>query len=109
MRYLCMAIHYPRPEYRDDLLRLMRRVNAVLRDQPGLLQLGDFDDAAQGRIIAVSVWESAAHFRAGWPQAATALAEARYDLWETRPLEFIASDEIAETAAPDERRGSPPA
>jgi hypothetical protein len=58
VRYLFMAFHYPKPEYRNDLLTWIHRVGAALRAQLGLLQLGDFDDVAHGRIVAVSIWES---------------------------------------------------
>ncbi len=98
MRYLFMAFHYPKPEYRNDLLQWIVRVGAALRAQPGLLQLADFDDAANGRIVAVSIWESAAHFRAGREKAMASLpGEAPYDLWETRPLEVFTLGEIEET------------
>jgi quinol monooxygenase YgiN len=100
VRYLFMAYHYPKPEYRDDLLRWTQRVAAALRAQPGLLQVGDFDDPANGRIVAISIWESAAHFRAGWGPAMASLgAEAPYDQWEIRPLEIVALAEIEEPAA----------
>ena len=103
MRYLFMAIHHPRPEYRDDLLRWMQRVGAALRAQPGLLLLGDFDDPANGRIVAVSIWESEGHFRTGSAQAFASLgAQAPYDLWETRPLEVVTIGEIPETVVPPE-------
>ncbi|HEU5440436.1 MAG TPA: hypothetical protein VFU88_14185 [Ktedonobacterales bacterium] len=98
MRYLFMAIHYPKPEYRNDLLRWIQRVGAALRAQPGLRELGDFDDRANGRILAVSIWESAEHFRAGRERAFASLGEeAPYDLWESRPLEVYTLEEIEET------------
>jgi len=56
VRYLFMAFHYPKPEYRDDLIRWIGRVSAALRAQPGLLTVADFDDPASGRIVAVSIW-----------------------------------------------------
>lgn len=103
MRYLFMAFHYPKPEYRADLLLWIQRVGAALRAQPGLLQLGDFDDPANGRIVAVSIWESAEHFRTGRHKAMASLGEeAPYDLWETRPLEVFTLGEIPETAVSPE-------
>jgi quinol monooxygenase YgiN len=103
MRYLFMAFHYPRPEYRNDLLEWIQRVGAALRAQPGLLELADFDDPANGRIVAVSIWDSAEHFRTGRERGMASLnAEAPYDLWETRPLEVFTLEELAETAAPSE-------
>jgi hypothetical protein len=103
VRYLFMAIHHPKPEYRDDLLRWMQRVGAALRAQPGLLLLGDFDDPANGRIVAVSIWESEGHFRTGSARAFASLgAEAPYDLWETRPLDVFTIGEIPETVVPPE-------
>ncbi|MGH2487438.1 MAG: hypothetical protein ACRDHE_15645 [Ktedonobacterales bacterium] len=98
MRYLFMAFHYPRPEYRDDLLRHIHLVGAALRAQPGLVQLADFDDPANGRIVAVSIWESAEAFRMGRARAmASHDEEPRYDVWESRPLEVFTLGELAET------------
>jgi heme-degrading monooxygenase HmoA len=94
MRFLFMAFHYPRPEYRDDLLRAMHRFGVALEAQPGLLQLADFDDPANDRVVALSLWESAEHFRAGRANAADALSDADFDLWETRPTEVFALGEI---------------
>ena len=94
-QYLFMAFHYPRPEYRDDLLRWIQRVGAALQSQPGLLQLADFDDPANGRIVAVSLWESAEAFRTGQLRAFASLdGEPRYELWETRPLEVFTLGEL---------------
>jgi heme-degrading monooxygenase HmoA len=95
MRFLFMAFHYPKPEYRDDLLRAMRHFGAALEAQAGLLQLADFDDSANDRLVALSLWESAEHFRAGRANAADALSDANFDLWETRPTEVFALGEIA--------------
>ncbi len=90
-----MAFHYPKPEYRNDLLRWIHRVAVALRAQPGLLELADFDDATNGRIVAVSIWESAEHFRVGSERAFAALGEeAPYDLWEYRPLEVFTLGEV---------------
>jgi quinol monooxygenase YgiN len=106
VRYLFMAFHHPRPEHRDDLVRWIQRVGAALREQPGLLQLADFDDPANGRIVAVSLWESAEHFRVAREKAFASLGEdAPYDLWETRPLEVFTLGELAETADPPATAG----
>ena len=99
MRFLFMAYHHPRPEYRDELLRWIERVGATLKAQPGLLELADFDDPVNGRIVAVSIWESAEHFRVGRERAMDSLGEeAPYDLWETRPLEVFTLAELEGTA-----------
>ena len=95
MRYVFMAYHHPRPEHRLALVRWTQRVAAALRAQPGLLLLGDFDDTANGRIVALSVWESKTQFESGWKAALDSLNdEPPYDLWEARPLEVIAGNEL---------------
>jgi hypothetical protein len=100
VRYLFMAIHHPKPEYRQDLVMWIGRVGAALRAQPGLLHLGDFDDAPNGRIVAVSIWESEEHFRIGRDRAFAFLGEnAPYEMWETRPLEVFTLGELEDTAA----------
>ncbi|HEU5440260.1 MAG TPA: antibiotic biosynthesis monooxygenase [Ktedonobacterales bacterium] len=103
MRYLFIAFHYPKPEYRQDLLRWISRVGAALRAQPGLLQLGDFEDAVNGRIVAVSVWESADHLRTARELTFASLgAGALYEVWETRLPEVFTLGELEETAAASE-------
>ena len=100
MRYLFMAIHHPKPEYRQDLVTWIGRVGAALRVQPGLLHLGDFDDVATGRIVAVSIWESEEHFRTARERAFASLGEAApYEVWETRPLEVSTLGELEDPAA----------
>jgi hypothetical protein len=95
-----MAIHHPKPEYRQDLVTWIGRVGAALRAQPGLLQLGDFDDVAHGRIVAVSIWESEERFRIGRERAFASLGEeAPYEVWETRPLEVFTLGELEDPAA----------
>ena len=99
MRFLFMAFHYPKPEYRADLVQWIHRVGAALQAQPGLLELADFDDPENGRIVAVSIWESAAHFRLGRERAMDSLGEdAPYDLWETRPLEVFTLGELEDAS-----------
>ena len=100
MRYLFMAIHYPKPEYRQDLVTWIGRVGAALGAQQGLLELADFDDVATGRIVAVSIWKSEEHFRIGRERAFASLGEdAPYDVWETRPLDVFALGELEDPAA----------
>lgn len=99
MRYLFMAFHYPKPEYRDDLIRWIQRAGTALKTQPGVLELADFDDPANDRIVAVSIWESAEHFHVGRKRAFDSLGEdAPYDLWERRPLEIFTLGELEGTA-----------
>jgi quinol monooxygenase YgiN len=101
VRYLFMAFHHPKPEYRDALIRWIGRVSTALRAQPGLLTVADFDDPANGRIVAISIWESAEAFREGRARAFASLGEdAPYDLWETRPIEIVTLGELAEPGAP---------
>ena len=59
MRFAALAYHHPRPEHRDELLRGLGECGAALKAQPGLLELAGFDDPVNGRIVAVSIWESA--------------------------------------------------
>lgn len=100
MRYLFMAFHFPKPEYRADLIEHIHHVGAALSAQPGLLQLADFDDPAHGRIVAVSIWESEEAYREGSRRAFASLdVTPNYELWESRmPLEVFTLSELAETA-----------
>jgi heme-degrading monooxygenase HmoA len=100
MRFLFMAFHYPKPEYRAELLQWIERVGTALKAQPGLLELADFDDPEHGRIVAVSIWGSAEHFRLGRENAMNSLGEeAPYDIWEARPLEMFTLGELEDASS----------
>ena len=93
MRYLNFAVHYPKPEHVEDLLDAMHQLADAVHDSPGLLQMAAFHDEANDRILAVSIWQSAAEFESARAQMIPIVAHTPFNAWERRPREIIALSE----------------
>lgn len=65
-RILAQAVHYPHAEHRDALIAAMRALIESAADTPGLDEIGAFSDGE--RVVAISVWQSAADMQAGMAQ-----------------------------------------
>src|SRR5437868_6808012 len=93
MAFAFIAIHYPRPEHRDDVLQSMTRVGDLLRGSPGLVQIGPWKEEEGNRLIGLSIWQSRQDFERAlqalgrFSDAGTA-PDDRGD-WEERPPEEI--------------------
>jgi hypothetical protein len=96
---LVHAIHYPKPEHVDDLLRAMGQLSALTGDISGLEAIGAFTDEATGRIFAISLWSSAEALQAGSAQLFASLANVPFDVWERQPRELLTLPE-ADLGAP---------
>jgi quinol monooxygenase YgiN len=93
MRFLSLAIHYPKAEHHDELIAAMARLGSALATTPGMLQATAAGD--QQRIVALSIWESRAAFVAAGPAIAAAIADVPFDRWEARQRELFGLDELA--------------
>ena len=96
-RHLYMAIHFPRPEHVDDLLRAMTGLGSAMRAVAGLLEVSVWRD--RDRIVAMSVWESGAALDDAAPTITRAVADVPFDQWEARPRELLRLDELELPAA----------
>ncbi len=94
MSYLYLALHYPKPEHISDLLGAMQRLNHSLQDAPGLLHIGAWHDAANDRIVAISIWQSQEVFQEALGRFASAVASVPFAEWERRPRELIRAAEV---------------
>ena len=94
MRYLSLAMHYPKPEHVDDLLGAMKRLGEALQAVPGLLEASAWKDQASGRIVAISTWESQQAFLKARPVIGEAIKDVPFDEWEAKHRELINFDEI---------------
>jgi quinol monooxygenase YgiN len=95
MRYLSLAIHYPKLEHVDDLLGAMKRLGESLQTAPGLLEATAWKDQASGRIVAISTWESHQAFLNARPVIGEAIKDVPFDEWEAKPRELFNLDELA--------------
>ena len=84
-----IAIHHPRPEYRDTVLASMRRVEAASLGAAGLVRMGPWREVDGGRLVGIAAWESREAFEAAAPGIFEAVADDPFDLWETRPAESL--------------------
>jgi len=94
MSYLYLAVHYPKPEHRNDLLAAMQRLNAALQDAPGLIHIGAWQEESGTRIVAISIWESQNAFQEALGRFASAVGDVPFGEWEQRPRELIRASEI---------------
>lgn len=93
MAFTFIAIHRPKPEHRDDVLRSMQRVGDVLSGSPGLVQIGLWTEEDGNRVIGISVWESRDAFEralqtVGRFSVAGSQDRSREE-WEEQPAEEI--------------------
>lgn len=83
--FVHLAVHYPKPEYADDLLASMRRVDNAAQGAPGLVQIGAWRDQKSGRLVGLAIWESQEAFQAAAERIFQAVADDPFDLWSERP------------------------
>lgn len=88
-----IAIHHPRPEYRDAVLESMRRVEAAARGAAGLVRIGPWQEQDGGRLVGIATWASREAFEAAAPGIFAAIADDPFDLWETRSPETLYLEE----------------
>ncbi len=84
-----LAIHNPKPEYRDVLLASMRRVDAAAAGKPGLIRINGWSEIDGGRLVGISMWESMDAFRAAVDDIFAVVAGDPFDLWESGPVESM--------------------
>jgi quinol monooxygenase YgiN len=97
-RVLLHATHYPHPEHVDDLLAAMAKLLAAAPGIDGLEEIGAFRDDESGRILAISVWSSAAALQAGSSTLFASLGDVPFDEWERRPGELLTLPEAVPAA-----------
>ena len=84
-RVMAQAVHYPKPDHREDMLAAMTRLKAAAEGLDGLDEIGGFEDAEGARIVAISVWASPEALQAGMPVLGAAIADVPFDEWERQP------------------------
>jgi hypothetical protein len=94
-RVLARALHYPKPEHREDLIAAMKRLAAAAEGVAGLDEIGAFEDTEGGRLVAISVWASPEAMRAGLPVLGAAIADVPFDEWESQPSSMAFMPQVA--------------
>ena len=99
MRFLYLAIHYPKPEHTTDLLVAMQGLGTAMRSADGLIEATAWLDQDSERIVATSVWESEASFQQAIPIIGGSVRDVPFDVWEERPRELLRLVELPPPAA----------
>lgn len=89
--FQAIAIHHAAPEHVDDFAQHMRNVVAATEGAPGLLAFDCWRDTAiEGRLLAVSRWESEQAFRDALPRIGS-LRHRRRPEWSVADDELLTS------------------
>lgn len=83
-----MAIHHPRPERRNDLLRGMTEMAEIMAGAPGFIEAGPWEEVDGGLIVGLSRWTSQEAFLAAAPPG-VGTPTADIHQWETRPRQLF--------------------
>ena len=87
--FVHLAIHYPRPEYVEDVLASMRRVDKAAGGTPGLIQMGAWRDEGGNRLVGLAMWESQEAFEASAARIFQIVADDPWDQWCERPIDVF--------------------
>ena len=85
---MTLAIHYPKPENRQDILDAMKKINEVTYDIPGLVIDGAWLDEKGDRIIAMALWDSKEAADVGWEKVKPIVINSPLSLWERQPRDL---------------------
>ncbi len=94
MRFLYLAIHHPSPEHALELLSAMKALGHAMSAADGLIEAAAWQEQGGKRIVAASVWESAAAFQKAATLIAGSIKDVPFGAWEERPRELFRLDEI---------------
>ena len=85
MRFLYLALHYPRQEHARNLLEAMATLGAVMRGVPGMIEATAWLEKDRQRIVATSIWESEESFIRAIPVIQGAVKDVPFSDWERKP------------------------
>lgn len=89
-----LSVHRPRPEARDALVASMHRYGAALAGAPGLVSVHTLEDAEQGVLVGLAVWESREAWAASVHLAREAVADDPFEEWEVAGTEGYRLTEV---------------
>lgn len=89
MKYLTLAIHYPKPENRNDILHAMQQLKQEAQNMPSLIEMSCWIDEKTDKIIAMSLWQSKEEGLACWQKLGSLAAQFPLSDWERQPREVF--------------------
>lgn len=84
-----LAIHRPKPEYKDDVLASMRSVDAAAAGATGLIRINGWREMDGDRLVGISTWESMEAFQAAADSIFAVVQNDPFDLWEDEPIQSM--------------------
>jgi heme-degrading monooxygenase HmoA len=84
-----VAFHYPRPEFRAQMMSRVRRAAEVIEAMPGCMGVDCWLGEDGTAIVTTGKWESEQAFTAGFAAARDAGVDFTYDEREARPREIF--------------------
>ena len=89
MKVGLIAIHYPRPEYRDEMFSRVRQAGEVMAAAPGCQAVDCWLSDEGQTVVTTGQWESQQALTAGFAAVHTAGIDFDYDDRESRPRQVI--------------------
>lgn len=80
-----LSVHRPRPGARDALIASMHRYGAAVAGAPGFVSVHTLEDAEEGVLVGLAIWESEEAWAASVHLAREAVADDPFDDWEVEP------------------------
>jgi quinol monooxygenase YgiN len=84
-----VAFHYPRPEYRDQMLGRVRRAAEFIEATAGCLGIECWLTKDGTAIVTTGTWKSEQALKAGFAAARAGGVDFTYDDREARPREIF--------------------
>lgn len=78
-----IALHYPKPEHRNEMVRRLRRANELVLESPGChgSEIWFSDDA----VVSIGAWETQAMSQKSFDSLKAAGVDWEFDERESRP------------------------
>ena len=89
MKVGLVALHYPRPEHRDQMISRVRRAAQVMAATPGCLAVDCWVSEDHQAVVTTGQWESEQALRAGFAAVRAAGVDFDYDERESRPRQVF--------------------
>ena len=89
MKVGLVAVHYPRPEHRDEMISRVHRAAEVMAATPGCLAVDCWVSETNQAVVTTGQWESDQALAAAFSAVRAAGLDFDYDDRESRPREIL--------------------
>ena len=89
MKVGLVAVHYPRPEHRDEMIARVHQAAEVMAAAPGCRAVDCWVSEGHQTVVTTGQWESEQALAAGFSAVRAAGLDFDYDERESRPREVL--------------------